>query len=84
MITTKQLTKTETTFSIVFWMAVIQLPLSLIGSNPAVFLHLDARHLLPAIGRWQSPGLTSHYCLSNAFRSGDATWWCLWISCVSR
>ena len=72
MITTKQLTKTETTFSIVFWMAVIQLPLSLLGSNPAVFLHLDARHLLPAIGVGVA-GLTSHYCLSNAFRSGDAT-----------
>jgi drug/metabolite transporter (DMT)-like permease len=37
MITTKQLTKTETTFGIVFWMAVIQLPLSLIGSDPTVF-----------------------------------------------
>ena len=37
MITTKQLTMTETTFGIVFWMAVIQLPLSLIGSDPTVF-----------------------------------------------
>jgi drug/metabolite transporter (DMT)-like permease len=53
-------------------MAVIQFPLSLIGSNPIVFLHLDARHLLPAIGVGAA-GLTSHYCLSNAFRSGDAT-----------
>ena len=72
MITTKQLTMTETTFGIVFWMAVIQLPLSLIGSDPAVFLHLDIRHILPAIGVG-SAGLTSHYCLSNAFRAGDAT-----------
>ena len=72
MIATKELTKTETTFSIVFWMAVIQFPLSLIGSNPAVFLHLNAQHLLPAIGVGVA-GLTSHYCLGNAFRSGDAT-----------
>ena len=72
MIATKELTKTETTFSIVFWMAVIQFPLSLIGSNPAVFLHLNSQHLLPAIGVGVA-GLTSHYCLSNAFRSGDAT-----------
>ncbi len=72
MIATKELTKTETTFSIVFWMAVIQFPLSLIGSNPTVFLHLDARHLWPAIGVGVA-GLMSHYCLSNAFRSGDAT-----------
>jgi len=72
MIATKQLTKTETTFSIVFWMAIIQLPLSLMGSNPDVFLHLDGRHLLPIIGVGAA-GLSSHYCLSNAFRSGDAT-----------
>jgi drug/metabolite transporter (DMT)-like permease len=72
MITTKKLTMTETTFGIIFWMSVIQLPLSLIGSDPAVFLHLEARHILPAIGVGIA-GLTSHYCLSNAFRAGDAT-----------
>ena len=72
MITTKQLTATETTFGIVFWMAVIQLPLSLLGSDPTVFLHLEGRHVLPAIGVGIA-GLTSHYCLCNAFRAGDAT-----------
>src|ERR1035437_4672842 len=72
MITTKQLTMTETTFGIVFWMAVIQLPLSLIGGDPMVFFHLETRHILPAIGVGIG-GLTSHYCLSNAFRAGDAT-----------
>src|SRR5215467_6771438 len=49
MIATKKLTMTETTFSIVFWMAVIQFPLSLIGSDPSVFLHFDMRHVLPAM-----------------------------------
>ena len=72
MITTKKLTMTETTFGIVFWMAVIQFPLSLVGSNPTVFLHFEMHHILPAIGVGTA-GLTSHYCLSNAFRSGDAT-----------
>src|SRR5471032_1896457 len=72
MITTKQLTMTETTFGIVFWMAVIQFPVSLIGSDLTVFFHLEARHILPAIGVGIA-GLTSHYCLTNAFRSGDAT-----------
>jgi drug/metabolite transporter (DMT)-like permease len=72
MITTKKLTMTETTFGIIFWMAVIQLPLSLIGSDPMVFFHLETRHILPAIGVGIA-GLTSHYCLSNAFRSGDAS-----------
>jgi drug/metabolite transporter (DMT)-like permease len=72
MIATKKLTMTETTFGIVFWMAVIQFPLSLIGSDPSVFLHFEMRHILPAVGVGTA-GLTSHYCLSNAFRSGDAT-----------
>lgn len=72
MITTKQLTMTETTFGIMFWMAVIQLPLSLLGSDPAVFLNIEGRHVLPALGVGVA-GLTSHYCLSNAFRAGDAT-----------
>ncbi|MFY9880811.1 MAG: DMT family transporter [Pseudolabrys sp.] len=72
MITTKKLTITETTFAIIFWMAVIQFPLSLIGSDAAAFLNIDTRHILPAIGVGTA-GLTSHYCLSNAFRSGDAT-----------
>lgn len=72
MIVTKQLTMTETTFGIVFWMAVIQLPLSLIGSDLTVFMHLEPRHILPALGVGCA-GLASHYCLSNAFRSGDAT-----------
>jgi drug/metabolite transporter (DMT)-like permease len=71
-IATKKLTMTETTFSIIFWMAVIQLPLSLIGSDLTTFLHLDWSHLLPALGVGIS-GTTSHYCLSNAFREGDAT-----------
>jgi drug/metabolite transporter (DMT)-like permease len=72
MITTKKLTMTETTFGIVFWMAVIQFPLSLVGSDPTVFLHFEPRHILPALGVGTA-GLTSHYCLSTAFRSGDAT-----------
>ncbi len=72
MITTKKLTMTETTFGIVFWMAVLQFPLSLIGSDPSVFLHLDVRHTFPLLGV-AIAGLTSHYCLSNAFRAGDAT-----------
>jgi drug/metabolite transporter (DMT)-like permease len=72
MIATKKLTMTETTFGIIFWMSVIQFPLSLIGSDGAVFSHLELRHALPMLGV-AIAGMTSHYCLSNAFRSGDAT-----------
>jgi drug/metabolite transporter (DMT)-like permease len=71
-IATKKLTVTETTFSIVFWMAVIQLPLSLAGSDLSVFLTLNAGHILPALGVGIA-GTTSHFCLSSAFREGDAT-----------
>ncbi|HEU4661140.1 MAG TPA: DMT family transporter [Pseudolabrys sp.] len=72
MITTKKLTMTESTFGIVFWMMVIQLPLSLLGSDPTVFLRLNQHQILPLIGLGVA-GLSSHYCLSNAFRAGDAT-----------
>jgi len=33
MINTKQLTRTETSFAIIFWMNVMQLPMSLAGSS---------------------------------------------------
>jgi drug/metabolite transporter (DMT)-like permease len=56
----------------VFWMAVLQFPLSLIGSDTSVFFHPDVRHTFPLLGL-AIAGLTSHYCLSNAFRAGDAT-----------
>lgn len=75
MITTKMLTATQTTFSILLWMMIIQFPLSLAGSNPAIFIDpatYDLRHILPAIGVGIA-GLSSHFCLTNAFRAGDAT-----------
>jgi len=72
MIATKKLTMTETTFGIIFWMAVMQFPLSLIGSNPQVFLHLHITNALPLLGV-AIAGTTAHYCLSNAFRAGEAT-----------
>lgn len=72
MITTKQLTRTETTFGIVFWMAVIQLPISLAGSQLESFARFEGKDVLPLLGVAVA-GLSSHYCLSNAFRAGDAT-----------
>ena len=72
MIATKRLTNTETPFSIVFWMNAMQLPMSLVGCAPDFLLRLSAGDALPVLGIGIS-GLTSHYCLSNAFRSGDAS-----------
>jgi drug/metabolite transporter (DMT)-like permease len=70
-ITTKALTATETTFSILLWMNLIQLPLNLVGSAPAFFAGLDASHMLPLAGVCVG-GLSSHWCLTNAYRHGDA------------
>jgi drug/metabolite transporter (DMT)-like permease len=67
----KKLTATQTTFAILFWMNLIQLPLNLLGSDPFFLGKLGAAQVLPALG-FAVAGLTSHYCFTNAFRSGDA------------
>jgi drug/metabolite transporter (DMT)-like permease len=69
---TKRLTATDSTFAIVFWMNAMQLPMNLAGSDPAFALKLGAAQIVPIIGLGIA-GLTSHYCLSNAFRAGEAT-----------
>jgi drug/metabolite transporter (DMT)-like permease len=71
-IATKKLTTTDSTFAIVFWMNVIQLPLGLLGADPLFAARLGL-HELPALAGLGIAGLTAHYCLSNAFRAGDAS-----------
>ena len=76
-IATKKLTMTESTVAIVFWMNVIQLILALIivaflGAG-VLFVGKIGADLLPAIAGLGSAGLFAHYCLSNAFRAGDAS-----------
>ena len=70
-IATKKLTATETTFSILLWMNLIQLPLNFAGSGPAFWTKLDLSHALPLAGVCIG-GLSSHWCLTNAYRHGDA------------
>ena len=71
-IVTKKLILTETTFSILFWMNVMQLPLNYLGSHDHLFfLKLEAWTVLPVLGIAVA-GLAIHYCLTNAFRYGDA------------
>jgi drug/metabolite transporter (DMT)-like permease len=69
---TKRLTATDSTFAIVFWMNAMQLPMNLVGSDFASFAKLGTAQIVPMIGLGIA-GLSSHYCLSNAFRAGDAT-----------
>lgn len=69
---TKALTTTETPFVILLWMNAVQLPLALLGSDPRSYLALGAVDVLP-VGAVALSGLASHFCLAQAFRSGDAT-----------
>jgi drug/metabolite transporter (DMT)-like permease len=71
LIATKKLTRTDSTFAIVFWMMLIQLPLALAGSDPLFVTKLNQGQVPAVIGIGVS-GLASHYCLTNAFRAGDA------------
>jgi drug/metabolite transporter (DMT)-like permease len=71
-ITTKKLTRTDSTFAIVFWMNLIQFPLAYIASEPLFVTKLGTAQVPAVIGIGAS-GLASHYCMTNAFRAGDAS-----------
>jgi drug/metabolite transporter (DMT)-like permease len=66
----KQLVRTDTPLAVVFWMAVVQLPLALV---PAL---LDWRWPAGAEWPWLAligiAGLSAHFCLSQAFKRADA------------
>ena len=68
---TKKLVETETTFCIMFWMNLMQFPLNLAGSDPTFIFRIDTSMILPLTGVAVA-GLSIHYCLTNAFRHGDA------------
>ena len=80
LIVTKQLTNRVSTFAIIFWMNLMQLPMALswpavvaATDGPSLFVfRLGTDLLLPTLALGVV-GLTSHYCLTQAFRSGDAT-----------
>lgn len=74
--TTKFLTGTDSTWTIMFWMNVIQLPLNLAANavigQPVWFApKIDWSQWLPLVAIMVG-GFTAHYCLTNAFRHGDA------------
>jgi len=70
-IVTKKLTQSETTFAILFWMNLMQLPMNLAGSDPLFIAKLDPSMALPLIGIAVG-GLSVHFCIAEAFRYGDA------------
>jgi drug/metabolite transporter (DMT)-like permease len=80
LIATKSLTNRVSAFTVIFWMNVMQLPMALAwpttlaatGGPPLFVLRTDADAIVPALVLGVV-GLTSHYCLTKAFRAGDAT-----------
>jgi drug/metabolite transporter (DMT)-like permease len=70
-IATKTLVVTEGTFAILLFMNLIQLPLNLVGADAAFWHKVDPQHALPLAGICIG-GLLSHFCLTNAYRHGDA------------
>jgi drug/metabolite transporter (DMT)-like permease len=80
LIVTKQLTNRVSTFAIIFWMNVIQLPIAIawplivsVTGGPSLFIfRLGADLIVPTLALGVV-GLTSHFSLTQAFRSGDAT-----------
>jgi drug/metabolite transporter (DMT)-like permease len=71
-VATKQMTTTETTFGIVFWMNLLQFPLALSGSDPLFVTRLEPWQFAPIAGVGIA-GLSAHYCMARAFRYGDAS-----------
>jgi drug/metabolite transporter (DMT)-like permease len=80
LIATKMLTRDVSAFAIIFWMNLMQLPMTLswplydaaTGGASLFVFRLGSDALWPALALGVV-GLTSHYCLAKAFRSGDAT-----------
>jgi len=71
-ICTKKLISSESTFAILFWMSLMQLPMNFAGSDPLFVTRLEWWMVLPLAGI-SVGGLSTHFCLTNAFRHGDAS-----------
>src|SRR5689334_8080911 len=63
LIATKKLTRTDSSFAIIFWMNLIQAPLAYAGSDPLFVMKLDGWQV-PAVAGIGGAGLASHYCLA--------------------
>jgi drug/metabolite transporter (DMT)-like permease len=72
LIATKKLTRTDSSFAIIFWMNLIQAPLAFLALQP-LFVEKLAAWQIPAVAGIGGAGLISHYCLANAFRAEEAS-----------
>lgn len=71
-ILTKALTRTESTYAILFWMNAMQLAANLIGAERGFWSKIDWPQAVP-LATICVVGLLSHFFLTNAYRAGDAT-----------
>lgn len=72
IIATKKLTTTDSTFAIVFWMNLMQLVLGVAGAG-VMFVGKIEWTLLPSLIGLGVAGVFAHFCMTNAFRAGDAS-----------
>ena len=72
LVMTKMLTATNTTLAILFWLNLLQLPITLAGSGVSFVTRLGIADV-PALVAVGVSGVAAHYCFTNAFRAGDAT-----------
>ena len=70
---TKELTKTDSILSILFFMSIIQLPLSFIGSIMMGNMQYNIIQEVPLILLLTVTSLLAHYSLSSALKKSDAT-----------
>jgi len=72
MIATKKLTGTETTLCIMFWLTLLQAPMGLAVAGGWPTVPPDGTTALWVLAL-SIGGLTAHFCVTQAFRYGDAT-----------
>ena len=70
---TKTLTKSDKIISILFWMSLIQLPLSILGAVLYGGIKIPEIVNMPTIVIFSVASLLAHFCLANALKLGDAT-----------
>ena len=70
---TKKLTRTDSILSILFFMSIIQLPFSLIGSFIIGNIHYNIMMEIPLIILLTITSLLAHYSLSSALKYSDAS-----------
>ena len=68
---TKILTKTDNTISVIFWMSLIQLPFTIIGSLLLGKIQFNIFNELPLIILLALSALGAHFCLTSALRAGE-------------